>query len=107
MGHANIIARRDRSPQSLNLGDCPACNFGVYYVSMPDSDGRRRTAQRKAKTVKNNPSHAAREGRDAFLPSGVSGWSLYLAEAPPTSATFMDEVADLPVQERRVHKRNL
>jgi hypothetical protein len=57
------------------------------------------------KTVKNNRGQAAREGREAVLSSRLSHWSLYLAEAPPASATFMDEVADLPVQERNVHPR--
>jgi hypothetical protein len=75
-------------------------------MNMPNSDRHRRTetAQRKAKTVKNNPSQAAREGGDVVLPSRLSGWSLYLAEAPPASATLMEEVSHLPVQERTVHK---
>jgi len=29
-------------------------------------------------------------------------WTSYLAEAPLASATFMEEVEDLPVQEREV-----
>jgi hypothetical protein len=58
---------------------------------------------RKARIVKNIHSQGAREGLDAVLSTRPSAWSLYL-EAPLASATFMEEVEDLPVQERRVHQ---
>ena len=72
--------------------------------------------QRKAKLFMNNRSQAVRlpkefqfnthevfirrEGSDVVLSPRPSDWSSYFAEAPLASATFMDEVEDLPVQER-------
>jgi antitoxin VapB len=41
-----------------------------------------------------------KEGSDVVLSPRPSDWSSYLAEAPVASATFMDDVEDLPVQER-------
>ena len=41
-----------------------------------------------------------REGSDVVLSPRPSDWSSYLAEAPVASPTFMDDVEDLPVQER-------
>ncbi len=74
--------------------------------------------QRKAKIFMNNRSQAVRlpkefqfrtqevfirkEGSEVILSSRPFDWSSYLAEAPVASATFMDEVEDLPVQERDV-----
>ena len=74
--------------------------------------------QRKAKIFMNNRSQAVRlpkefqfrttevfirrEGSDVVLSAAPSDWKSYLAEAPAASATFMDEVEDLPVQERKL-----
>jgi antitoxin VapB len=41
-----------------------------------------------------------REGDDIILSPRPTDWSAYLAEAPVASDNFMDEVEDLPVQER-------
>ena len=72
--------------------------------------------QRKAKIFMNNRSQAVRlpkefqfrtqevfirkEGSEVVLSSRPFEWTSYLAEAPVASATFMEEVEDLPVQER-------
>lgn len=73
--------------------------------------------QRRAKIFMNNRSQAVRlpkefqfktqevfirkEGSDVILSPRPSHWSSYLAEAPPASATFMEDVEDLPAQERQ------
>ncbi len=85
---------------------------------MPHSNKRLKTATgpRKAKIFMNNRSQAVRlpkdfqfnteevfirrEGSDVVLSPRPSDWSSYLAEAPVASPTFMDDVEDLPVQER-------
>lgn len=41
-----------------------------------------------------------REGSDVVLSPRPSDWSSYLAEAPVASINFMEDVEDLPVQER-------
>lgn len=72
--------------------------------------------QRKAKIFMNNRSQAVRlpkdfqfnvqevfirrEGSDVVLSPRPSDWSAYLAEAPIASASFMEDVEDLPSQER-------
>jgi antitoxin VapB len=72
--------------------------------------------QRKAKVFMNNRSQAVRlpkefqfnvpevfirkQGSDVVLSPRPFEWSSYLAEGPVASADFMDEVEDLPVQER-------
>jgi len=72
--------------------------------------------QRKAKIFMNNRSQAVRlpkefqfstqevfirkEGSEVVLSPRPFDWTSYLAEAPLASANFMDEVEDLPVQER-------
>jgi antitoxin VapB len=77
---------------------------------------KERNMQRKAKIFMNNRSQAVRlpkdfqfhtqevfirrEGADVVLSPRPSDWSSYLAEAPVASSSFMDEVEDLPVQER-------
>lgn len=43
-----------------------------------------------------------REGSDVVLSPRPFDWSAYLADAPAASASYMDEVEDLPVQEREV-----
>ena len=74
--------------------------------------------QRKAKIFMNNRSQAVRlpkefqfRTREVFIRKEVSDvvlsprpfdWTSYLAEAPVASAGFMEEVEDLPVQEREV-----
>jgi antitoxin VapB len=73
-------------------------------------------AQRKAKIFMNNRSQAVRlpkdfqfgtqevfirkQGADVILSPRPSDWSSYLTEGPVASATFMDGIEDLPVQER-------
>jgi len=73
--------------------------------------------QRKAKVFMNNRSQAVRlpkefqfntpevfirkEGNEVVLSARPQDWSSYLAEAPVASASFMEGVADLPVQERK------
>jgi len=73
--------------------------------------------QRKAKLFMNNRSQAVRlpkefqfkteevfirkVGSDVVLSPRPSDWSSYLVEGPVASSTFMDEVEDLPVQERK------
>ncbi len=42
-----------------------------------------------------------KEGNELVLSPRPVDWSLYLAEAPVASATFMEDVEDLPVQERK------
>ncbi len=72
--------------------------------------------QRKAKLFMNNRSQAVRlpkdfqfktqevfirqEGSDLVLSPRPSDWSSYLSEAPVASASFMEGIEDLPVQER-------
>jgi antitoxin VapB len=74
--------------------------------------------QRKAKIFMNNRSQAVRlpkefqfrtrevfirkEGSDVVLSPRPFDWTSYLAEAPVASAGFMEEVEDLPMQEREV-----
>ena len=85
---------------------------------MPKKQVRPRSlgSQRKAKIFMNNRSQAVRlpkdfqfnteevfirrEGSDVVLSPRPSDWSSYLAEAPVASPNFMDDVEDLPVQER-------
>jgi antitoxin VapB len=81
----------------------------------------KRTAQqtqRKAKIFMNNRSQAVRlpkefqfrthevfirkEGSEVVLSPRPFDWTSYLAEAPVASASFMEGVRDLPVQERDV-----
>ena len=72
--------------------------------------------QRTAKIFMNNRSQAVRlpkefqfntrevfiwkEGNDVILSPRPLDWSSYLAEGPVASENFMQEVEDLPVQER-------
>lgn len=72
--------------------------------------------QRRAKIFMNNRSQAVRlpkdfqfntvevfirkEGPDVVLSPRPSDWSSYISEAPIASESFMEEVEDLPVQER-------
>jgi antitoxin VapB len=71
---------------------------------------------RRAKIFMNNRSQAVRlpkdfqfnvdevfirkEGHDVVLSPRPADWSSYLAEAPVASSSFMQNVEDLPVQER-------
>jgi antitoxin VapB len=73
--------------------------------------------QRKAKIFMNNRSQAVRlpkdfqfkeqevfirkDGSDVVLSPRPSDWSSYLSEAPVASASFMEGIEDLPVQERK------
>lgn len=72
--------------------------------------------QRKAKIFMNNRSQAVRlpkefqfntpevfirkEGSEVVLSARPQDWSAYVAEAPVASVSFMEDVTDLPVQER-------
>ena len=74
--------------------------------------------QRKAKVFMNNRSQAVRlpkefqfrtqevfirkEGNEVVLSPRPFDWTSYLAEAPVASASFMEGVEDLPVQEREL-----
>jgi antitoxin VapB len=74
--------------------------------------------ERKAKIFMNNRSQAVRlpkefqfrtqevfirkEGSEVVLSPRPFDWTSYLAEAPVASTGFMEEVEDLPVQEREV-----
>lgn len=73
--------------------------------------------RRKAKIFMNNRSQAVRlpkefqfktqevfirkEGKDVVLSPRPADWSSYLDEAPVASSDFMEDVEDLPVQERK------
>ena len=86
----------------------------VVYACDTGSDS---TVQKKAKIFMNNRSQAVRlpkefqfntrevfirkEGSDVILSPRPTDWSAYLREGPVASETFMDEVEDLPVQERQ------
>lgn len=75
------------------------------------------TQHRKAKLFMNNRSQAVRlpkdfqfntqevfirkEGSDVVLSPRPSDWSSYLAEAPVASPSFMENIEDLAVQERK------
>jgi antitoxin VapB len=72
--------------------------------------------ERKARIFMNNRSQAVRlpkefqfsthevfirkEGSDVVLSPRPFDWTSYIAEGPVASAKFMDNVGDLPVQER-------
>jgi antitoxin VapB len=76
-----------------------------------------RNPQRKAKLFMNNRSQAVRlpkdfqfnteevfirkKGSDVILSPRPSDWSSYLADGPVASASFMENVEDLPQQERK------
>jgi antitoxin VapB len=73
--------------------------------------------QRKAKVFKNNRSQAVRlpkefqfnveevfirrDGNDIVLSPRPKDWSAYLSEGPVASQSFMQDVEDLPLQERK------
>ena len=85
------------------------------YMSKASTSGNS-TMQRKAKVFMNNRSQAIRlpkdfqfktpevfirkEGSDVVLSPRPADWSSYLAEGPVASASFMEGVEDLPVQDR-------
>jgi antitoxin VapB len=82
------------------------------YMPIPKDQ----SAGRKAKVFMNNRSQAVRlpkefqfrtqevfirkEGSEVVLSPRPFDWSSYLEDAPAASASFMDGVEDLPVQER-------
>jgi antitoxin VapB len=86
---------------------------------MPNKHARPRAlgSQRRAKLFMNNRSQAVRlpkdfqfntkevfirkEGSDVVLSPRPADWSSYLDEAPVASPDFMENVEDLPVQERK------
>jgi antitoxin VapB len=79
---------------------------------------KERTLQRKAKIFMNNRSQAVRlpkefqfntqevyirkEGSDVVLSPRPFDWSSYLADGAVASSTFMEDVEDLPAQEREL-----
>src|SRR5215470_14780323 len=89
-----------------------AHTFGIYYCICQE----RWTMQRKAKLFRNNRSQAVRlpkefqfktqevfirkEGADVILSPRPSDWSSYFDEELVASDSFMEDVEDLPVQER-------
>jgi len=74
--------------------------------------------QRTAKIFMNNRSQAVRlpkefqfstsevfirkDGEDVILSARPENWSSYLTSGPVASPEFMDDVDDLPVQEREI-----
>jgi len=84
--------------------------IGIYIESL------RGRMQHKAKIFMNNRSQAVRlpkefqfkarevfirkEGSDVVLSTRPFDWSSYLAEGPVASATFMEGIEELPVEER-------
>ena len=74
------------------------------------------TQQRKAKLFMNNRSQAVRlpkdfqfktdevyirkEGAEIILSPRPTDWTTYLPATPPASDSFMENIDDLPVQER-------
>ena len=90
--------------------------YTYVYAIRKAPDSERGTMQRKAKVFMNNRSQAVRlpkefqfstqevfirkEGSDVVLSPRPFDWSSYIAEGPVASATFMEGVEDLPVQER-------
>lgn len=89
----------------------------LMYMPNSQRHPKTRTAQRKAKVFMNNRSQAVRlpkefqfktpevfirkVGSDVVLSPRPSDWTSYLADAPVASSTFMEDVEDLPVQERK------
>jgi antitoxin VapB len=79
-------------------------------------DSRNQTMQRRAKVFMNNRSQAVRlpkefqfsahevfirkEGEDVILSPRPIDWGPYLDTGPVASEAFMENVEDLPVQER-------
>ncbi len=64
--------------------------YTYVYAIRKAPDSERGTMQRKAKVF----------GSDVVLSPRPFDWSSYIAEGPVASATFMEGVEDLPVQER-------
>jgi antitoxin VapB len=78
----------------------------------------RKSMQRTAKIFMNNRSQAVRlpkefqfntpevfirrQGEEVILSARPTDWSAYLASGPVASREFMDEVDELPAQEREV-----
>ena len=88
----------------------------MYMHKLKPSSGTRTPNQRKAKVFMNNRSQAVRlpkdfqfsvpevfirkQGNGVVLSPQPFDWSTYLAEGPVASESFMNEIEDLPVQER-------
>lgn len=95
----------------------PYSSHILMYMPNRQSHPQRTGPQRSAKLFMNNRSQAVRlpkdfqfrtqevfirkVGSDIVLSPRPSDWSSYLAEAPVASAAFMEDVEDLPVQERK------
>src|SRR6184192_3966905 len=89
---------------------------GTYCLYMPTRKQRREGMQRRAKVFMNNRSQAVRlpkefqfnseevfirkEGEDVILSPRPTNWEPYLDHGPIASDAFMENVEDLPVQER-------
>jgi len=89
--------------------------YGVAYTDVYATI-KEQHMQRKAKIFMNNRSQAVRlpkefqfrtqevfirkEGSEVVLSPRPFDWTSYLAEAPVASSDFMEDVEDLPVQER-------
>jgi antitoxin VapB len=75
------------------------------------------TVPRRARLFRNNRSQSVRlpkdfefktdevfirkEGSEIILSPRPTDWSSYLADAPIASSSFMENIEDLPVQERK------
>jgi antitoxin VapB len=104
--------RVDRTPGFARIDQYGRMAYTCVYAK-PLSGG---LMQRKAKVFMNNRSQAVRlpkefqfstqevfirkEGSEVVLSPRPFDWTSYLAEAPVASANFMEDVEDLPVQER-------
>jgi antitoxin VapB len=90
----------------------------VWHILMYMPHPKEQYMQRKAKIFMNNRSQAVRlpkefqfrtqevfirkEGSEVVLSPRPFNWTAYFAEAPVASSSFMEDVQDLPVQERDV-----
>ena len=95
------------------FSDTPTWHILMYTATV---QGRHPTMQRRAKVFLNNRSQAVRlpkefqfstdevfirkEGEDVILSPRPTDWGPYLKTGPVASDAFMENVEDLPVQER-------
>jgi len=100
------------------LGRVPFLDTRMWHILMYTAPVQRRnpTMQRRAKVFLNNRSQAVRlpkefqfttdevfirkEGEDVILSPRPTDWGPYLESGPVASDAFMENVEDLPVQER-------
>ena len=103
---------------SLSAVRFPLAFVFPWHILMYMPQSKDQSGARKAKVFMNNRSQAVRlpkefqfrtqevfirkEGSEVVLSPRPFDWSSYLADAPAASASFMNEVEDLPVQEREL-----